>query len=355
MKLLLPLRFGLRAARRNLKLVFLVYLLSLLPGLMVMALATFDMAPEMGGSLFAAQALEGNRVGVWSDYARAVDSDFGLVVAGLLLAAVVTLVLSILTAAGVVEALLEREHRHERPFLLGIGRHGWRFMRSAVWFGIVLVGLRKLVLLGFTGVNEWAGDVGNGWIQVWGWSGVLVLAFLVYMPLDLGYDLSRIAAAAHDDGRTFFGFFRALGHALRHPLLLAPTWLFFSLLVLGVHLAYVTGRIAVQPANLGEVALLFLVQQVVFLVAAFLRIGLWGGEIAYYQAVGEPRWCAKGKSRRQRRREMEEAEAAVAAARAEREDRAARQEPVEPAPSAGGWTTAEPAAADDGGWHSSPL
>lgn len=361
MKLFLPLRFGLRAARRNLRLTFLVYLLGLLPALAVAALAFFDMSPAMNHSLFAAQALEGNRMGVWSDYTRAVNSDFGLVLSGLLIVALVALVMTVLTSAGVVEALLQREHRHERPFLLGIGRHGWRFTRSALWFGIMMVVLLALVRLGFAGINKWAGDVGNGWIQVWGWAAVVVVAFLVYMPLDLGYDLSRIAAAAHDDRRTFVGYFKALGHALRHPLLLAPTWLFFSLLVLGVNIAYVAGRVAVQPTDLGQVALLFVVQQVVFLVAAFLRVGLWGGEIAYYQAAGEPRWCArKRKSRRERQREMEEDEAAVAAARAEKErrERAAASgwiDEAKPAAGsdAGGPGEDEPRTPPVGGWESS--
>ena len=364
MKLFLPLHFGVRAARRHLGLVLLVYLLSLLPALAVGALAWFDMAPQTGHSLFARQALEGNRMGVWNDYIRADASDFGLVSSGLLVAAAAALLLAILTAAGVVEALLVREHRHERPFLLGIGRHGWRFVRSAVWFTFAAAVLATLVSLGFTGINKWAGNVGNGWLQVWGWTAVLVAALLVYMPLDLGYDLSRIAAAAHDDGRTFVGYWKALGHVLRHPLLLAPSWLVFSLLVIGVHLAYVTGRAFVQPGNLGEVALVFLVQQLVFLVAAFLRVGLWGGEIAYYQAVGEPRWCARTRrSRRQRQRDVEEAEAAVAAARAEQEAAARPQaEPMAPAAvdEQPVWTREEPMAkprteTEPGDWNRTPT
>lgn len=293
MKALLPIRFGLRAARRHLGLVLLVYLLALLPALLVGALAWLDLAPEMDHSAFAAQALEGNRLGVWNDYRRAEGSSWELVTASLLLAALAALVLQVLTAAGVVEALMQREHRREHPFLLGVGRHGWRFLRSAVWFFLAAVVLLVLVRLGMSGVNDLAGDRGDGRLQLWGWGAVLLAALLVYVPLDLGYDLSRIAAAAHDDTRTFAGFFKALGHALRHPLRLAPLWLLFSLLVLGLHLAYVTGRAFAQPSNLGEVALVFVLQQVVFLAAAFLRVGLWGGEIGYYQALGEPRWCGR--------------------------------------------------------------
>jgi hypothetical protein len=293
MKLLLPIRFGLRAARRHLGLVLLVYLLALLPALLVGALAWFDLAPEMSHSLFADEALEGNRLGVWNDFQRAEASSWEMVRISLLLAALVALALQVLTAAGVVEALMRRERRREHPFLLGIGRHGWRFVRSALWFLLAAAVLLVLVRLGMSGVNDLAGERGDGRLQLWGWGAVLLAALLVYALLDLAYDLSRIAAAAHDDPRTFAGFVKALGHALRHPLRLAPLWLFFSLLVLGLHLAYVTGRAFAQPSNLGEVALVLALQQVVFLAAAFLRVGLWGGEIGYYQALGEPRWCGR--------------------------------------------------------------
>jgi hypothetical protein len=297
MKLLLPIRFGLRAARRNLRLTVLVYLLSLVPALLVAALAYLDMAPEMDRSLFAGEALAGNRIGVWNDFTRTGGSDFGMVTSALLLTALAVVVLRVLTAAGVVEALLAREHHRERPFLLGVGRHGWRFLRSAVWFAIAVVVLGGLVSLAFTGVNHLAAERTDGALQLWAWIGVLAVAFLLFVPLDLGYDLSRIAAAAHDDRRTFVGFFRALGHALRHLLLLAPVWLLFSLAALGLHLAYVTGRAFVQPSSLAAMALVVVAQQAVFLAAAFLRVALWGGEIAYYQAAGEPRWCGRKRRR----------------------------------------------------------
>jgi branched-subunit amino acid ABC-type transport system permease component len=146
---------------------------------------------------------------------------------------------------------------------------------------------------GFILVGEQARQAADGRLQLAGWVGVLAVAFVIYVALDLAYDLSRVSAAAHGDRRTFVGFVRALGHALRHPLRLAPLWLFFSLLSAGLAVAYVLTRAAVTPAHGGHLALLLLAQQVVFLLLAFLKVGLWGAEIAYYQAVGEPRWCGR--------------------------------------------------------------
>ena len=293
MKFFLPLRHGLATAARRPKLILLVYLLSLLPAAVVALLAYFDMAGLMNDSLFAGLALAGERMAVWNDYQRADASGFGMVNQAALILAGFAVLLHILTAAGVVEALLHREHERERPFLLGIGRHGWRFTRSAIWFGIALVPLLVVVGASFGGINKLAEAQMDGRVHLAGWLAVLVVSMLIYMFLDLGYDLSRIAAATHDEGRTLFGYVKAFFHALRHPLILAPFWLLLSLLVVGLHLAYVAGRAAVQPENLLHVALVLLVQQVVFLVAAFLRVALWSGEIAYYQAAGEPRWCGK--------------------------------------------------------------
>lgn len=300
MKFFLPLRLGLRSARQHSGLVLLVYLATLLPAAALGVLAWGELK-LLDHSLFAAEALTGNRMGVWSDLMRGHPGDMGAVLGALRVLVPLLVVVQILVAAGVVEALLERERKREHPFLLGIGRHGWRFVRAAVWMAVVVVVLGLLIAGGFHLVNKAAGDAGDGRIQVFGWAGVLLLAVLLFVPFDLAYDLSRISAVTHDQGRTFVGFFKALGHTLRHPLILLPLWLFFTVFTVGWHLAYVAARASWGPGGLGEVIALLLVQQVVFLLAAFFRVALWGAEIAYYQAVGEPKWC--GRKERTRRSE----------------------------------------------------
>lgn len=293
MRSLTPIGFGLRGARRRLGVVLLVYLAGLLPALLVGIEAAGDLTGGLAHSLFAERALAGERWAVWQDLQADPETDLSGAFGGLYGLGALALLLQVLAAAGVAEVLLFREPRGEHPFLLGIGRHGWKFVRSAVWFGGALALLAGGVAAGFALVGEQARQAADARLQLAGWIAVLVVAFLAYVPLDLAYDLSRVAAAAHGDRRTFAGFFRALGHALRHPLRLAPLWLFFGLLSAGLAVAYVLARAAVAPAHVGHVALLLLAQQVVFLLLAFLKVGLWGAEIAYYQAVGEPRWCGR--------------------------------------------------------------
>ena len=275
MKYFLPARFGFRRARRRLGLAFFLYLASLLPALLVAAMAWLDMTPHLNHSLFADRALEGGRWAVWSDYLRAEGSDFGLVTATLMVLVVPTFLVQLLVSAGVVESLLQREHRREHPFLLGIGRHGWRFFRASFWFVGCLLLLGVLFGAGMSGVEHVAEEARNGLYQLWGWIAVMVVWLLLFIPLDVAFDLTRIASATHGDGRTFVGFFKALGHTLLHPLILLPVWVCFVVPVVVLHGAYLAGRVVWAPGSLGGVVLVVVAYQVVFLLAAWFRLGLW--------------------------------------------------------------------------------
>lgn len=300
MRSLAPIRFGLRGARRRLGLVLILYLVALVPALVVAVEAAGSFSAGLSHSLFAQEAFEGNRWGVWSDLGRDPRTDLSGALGGFDALAVLALLAQVLAAAGAVEVLLFREPRGEHPFLLGVGRHGWRFVRSAIWFAGALALLAAAVSAALVAVTELARERADAGLQLWGWIAVLLVAALAFVPLDLAYDLSRLAAAGHGDRRTLFGFVRALGHALRHPLRLLPLWLFSTLLPLGLIAAYLAARAAVTPRNVVHVALLVLAQQLVFFLVAFFTVARWGAEIAYYQAIGEPRWCGRREARRVR-------------------------------------------------------
>lgn len=311
MRSLAPIRFGLRSARRRLGLVLLVYLIGLVPTLLVGLMVAEDLADGLAHSPFAAEALGGERWGVWQELGADPKADLSGALGGLYALAVLGLLVHVLVAAGIVEVLLFREPRGEHPFLLGIGRHGWRFVRSAIWFGGAMLLLVGLVAGGFGVVYELAAERADAGLQLAGWIVVLALVSVLFVPLDLAYDLSRIAAAGHGDRRTLVGFVRAFGHALRHPLRLAPLWLFFNVLAVALVVGYVLARAAVTPSNGLHLALLLAAQQLVFLLLAFLKVGRWGAEIAYYQAIGEPRWCGRRERRWERRSRREERQVVV--------------------------------------------
>ena len=295
MKFTLPLRHGLSAAWHHKGLVFLLYLAALLPALVAGLVVYGRLAAATGGSLFAHRAFAaGNLYGILDDFGRGHPGDLQALETLLPIFVVLAVLVHVLFAAGLVEALLQREAKREHPFLLGVGRHSWRFVRSGVWFLLLLTPTVVVLAAVFNlGVNELAIDLADTRVQAYGLLGVVALGVLLLAFLDLAYDLSRIAAATHDEGRTFVGFFKALGHAFAHPVMLLPVWFFFSLLVAGLHLGATALHDDWRPAGLGEVLGLLALQQLVFLLAAYFRVGLWGAEVAYYQAVGEPRWCGK--------------------------------------------------------------
>ena len=281
---------GLRGARRRPGLAVIVWLAALLPALGLAIVAWGEIAGELSRSLFAGEALRGGRVGVWSDLRRGPEGGLGAVRSAALLGAPAMVVVQALVAAGVVETLLGRHRRGERPFLRGVALHGWRFLRSAGWFLVPAAVLAGAAAAAMGAVTEGAP---SGSASLAGWAAVLAFALLLYMPLDLAYDLSRISAAAHGDGRMLVGFLRALGHAVRRAHVLFPLWLLFTLAILALHLGWIAARAELAPGNLGEVVLVTAAQQLVFLFAAFLRLALWSAEVAYVQGAGDPRWAGR--------------------------------------------------------------
>jgi hypothetical protein len=296
--LLAPLAHGLRSTRRRPALVLIVYLVSLAPTALVAAVAWDDLAGGLDHRPFAAEALAGNRHGVWNDLRRDPQNDLSAAFGTFFSLGLLTVLAQVAVSAGLVEALFSRGPRGEHPFLLGIGRHGWRFLRSAVWFGGALVALGTTVWAGIGLVDRQAAAAADARLQVGGWVAVVVLGLAAFAALDLAYDLSRVAAAAHGDRRTLRGFVAALGHALGHPLRLVPLWGSFAAAALLLHAAYLALYGSLSPVSPGEAAGLFAVQQALFLALAALRVAFWGAEIGYYQAVGEPRWCGAGRERR---------------------------------------------------------
>lgn len=295
MRFLTALRLGLRRAHRHPGLIVLAWLAALVPALLIASIAWQDLSEAMSHSPFAGTALEGNRSGVWTDFSASEAYDLAPVSAGLGLRFLLVVLLQALVSAGIVETLLVDAPQATRPFLLGIGRHGWRFLRTLLWFGLTVAVLAVLSGAFFGAAMDFSEEAADANLHVWGLVIGVVLTALLFAFLDLGHDLARIASAAHYDPRTFKGYFLAVGHAFRHPILLLPLWSTFALLGLAAHAGYLALRAAWSPGSLGAVILLLVTGQILMLFHAWLRVGLWGSLVAYYQGIGEPRWCIRGR------------------------------------------------------------
>lgn len=313
MKVLRLLAAGLRRAARHPGLVVLLWAASLLPALLATSLASPPLEEALDRSPFAGRILAGDPLPVLIELGGREGATFGVFGDALPLRFLLVVLLQIVLAAGLVEVLLERSPRGGRPLLAGIGRHGWAFARSALWFwGTAALVVGGTVFLGgiAMGVAFESDNVGLAYPLV---LGLAAVALLVFVPLDCAYDLARISAASHGpcegvgadgrrrvlpgDRRTFVGFFRALAFTLRHPLLLVPLYLAWGLLLAGLHVGGLALRSAVPIDQAWKIAAFLAAQQLLFLLHAFLRVGFWGSEVALYQGFGEPRWCGKGPAR----------------------------------------------------------
>jgi hypothetical protein len=293
MRFLTAIRLGLRRLHRHFTVVVLAYLAALVPALLIASLVHANLADSLDPSLFASRVFSIHRSAVWADFLASPDNALGTVFSGLGSRLLLVLLLQIAISAGIVEVLLGTAPRGGRPFLLGVGRHFWRFLRGAIWFLVCLLlvggGLFAVTFL----IGKVAADRGDGTLSLYANLTVLVVALFAFGPLKTAYDLSRVAAAAHGEGNTFVGFFRALGHCIARPAILLPLYLTFALLALAIHAGYFAARDVWAPTDAGFVVLLFAAQQTVLFLRAYLRGALWSAEIAYYQAIGEPRWCRR--------------------------------------------------------------
>lgn len=290
MRALTLLRLGLRQTRRRPGPVAIAWLAAVVPALAVAALAAGTLGPALDTSPEAARVFSGGRFAVWIDLLASPRNHLGPIAGMLPLWFLGMVPVQALVSAGLVEALFGRLPRRERPFVAGVGRHGGRFLRSALWFALALAAVVGVAGASLAAVIGFADAGGRGEVALWGVLGIALLALLALVPLRLGYDLSRVAAAAWGEGATLRGFLRALGHALRHPAALAPVLVLFAGAGLLLQLGYLAVRHLMPPSGGAGLAVLFALQLVALLLHAALRVGLWGCEIAYYQAIGEPRF-----------------------------------------------------------------
>jgi len=284
------LRNGFRIAGRHKRLVVALWLAPLLPALLLGGLAASNLAPPLGKSLFAERALEGDWYVVLMELRSSPQDALGPILGpGVLAMLLLSWLVQVALSAGVVEVLLEREGRH--PFVLGVRRNVVRFLRTTVLLGVlaaVLAGAGFMLIRGFFKIAE---AQSNGWYDLLGVALAAVLFVGLWAPLDLAGDLSRIAAARHDQHSMVRGFFRAWLAVLRRPGPFVPLYLVFLLLPLLLHAVYTLLRSPWTPATTAGILAVVLAQQAVMVTRSYLKLGFWGAEVSAYRGLDEPEWC----------------------------------------------------------------
>ncbi len=286
------LRDSFRISWAHRKLVLGLYLAVLAPALAWALLlrsplsAAFAFRPYSEG-LLGPKALE-----VWLEYAMSSESHLRPVLGLWALMIPGAWLMHVLLHAGVVHRLFTAGETEVSPFLTGVRRFAGRFLRSGLIFAsamgvlVVFLGLGSELseaLIERTGDESWGYQIFA--VQVF-------LALLLWVPLDLAYDLSRIGAVAHDGRRMLRGFLKALGHSLKRPRLWA-LYGCFLLLAVSVWLLFALLRSPLTPASAASLLLLLILQQGLLLSRSFLKVAFWAAEIGYYRAAGQPAWSGE--------------------------------------------------------------
>lgn len=281
---------GFCLAGRHKRLAVVLWLVPLIAALLLGAMAYANIAPVFDTSFYADRVLDGDWWIVLMEFRSSpADALDPVLHRGMAVMALVTLLLGVALSAGVVEVLLERESSH--PFALGVGKNFFRFFRTTIVLMVattVPVLAAGLVGRGFFKLAEAQGD---GRFDLVGIGLAAVVFFMMWAPLKLAADVSRIAAVHHEHRSMVRGFFRALAKVLRRPGLFAPLYLVFLALPLLLMLFYHLLRLPWTPATAGAILALAVVQQAVMLLRAFFRVGFWGAEIAAFTELDEPELC----------------------------------------------------------------
>jgi hypothetical protein len=285
---------GFRAARRHPGLVLVSYLVPLVPAVVLAAMAHGTLAPVFDYSLLAQRVLDGTWNSVWRDFTASPANHLSVILGpGITWLLVLTALIQIPVAAGISEVLIEGDAAQGHPFFAGIAQNTWRYARAALWF-LVAAGATAIAcsatVRGFFKLAEHRADARFDIYGVFVAAALAVALGAIFVP---AYDLARLAAARHDDRKTFRGFFRAIWTVLRHPGLFLPLVVSFVVLTAGLHLGYYAVRGPLTPATAAGIVALFVAQQLVMVVRAVFHVAFWGAELAAYRHLDEPRLCEK--------------------------------------------------------------
>jgi hypothetical protein len=287
MQFLSCLREGFRIAARHKRLVLVLWLAPLLPAVVLAAMVAGNLGPALGPSLFADGVLDGGWFVVWSEFRSSPLDALGPILGnGVAVMVLLGLALQVVLSAGVVEVVLERRERH--PFVMGVRSNLFRFARTTLLLTLgtaLAAAAASAVARGFFDLAEARAD---GRLDLVGVAAAGLVFLALWLPQRAAADLSRIAAARHDQRSMTRGYLRALAAVLRRPGLFGPLTASFVLLPVVLHLGYFLLRSPWTPATAAAIALLLVAQQVVMVLRALFRLGFWGAEVAAFQRLGEP-------------------------------------------------------------------
>lgn len=283
-------REGFQIAARHKRVVLVLWLVPVVPAVVLAVMAAANLMPNLGPSIFADRVLDGDWFIVWSEFRSSPGYALAPILGvGVVVMAFLSLLVNVVVAAGVVEVALEREERW--PFMIGVRRNSLRFARTTILLalGSAVAGLAAWAVVRVS--FKLAAAKADGRLDLVGVALGAIVFFLLWAPQYLAADLSRIAAARHDDRSMTRGFFRALMAVIRRPGTFLPLFATFLLLPLALHFIYAVLRAPWTPSTAIALGVLVLAQQILMVARAVFELWFWGAEVAAFRGLDEPRWC----------------------------------------------------------------
>ncbi|MEN8164950.1 MAG: hypothetical protein ABFS37_12530, partial [Acidobacteriota bacterium] len=152
---------GFRTALRHPRLVMIAWLAPLIPALVLVSLIASNLAPALGQSLFSQGIMDGSAFPIFMEFRTSpADALEPLMGRGVLVMVVLSLLVQIFLAAGIVEVLAGSGATH--PFLTGLRRNAGRFLRSALVFLVPTVAAVVTAGLTVRGGNLLAKNFADG-------------------------------------------------------------------------------------------------------------------------------------------------------------------------------------------------
>ncbi len=252
--------------------------------------AWFHLNSLLGSRPEADRLLEGFSFGLLAELRHYQGAWMSLLASILLPLAVVALLGNALTSGGVLEVLTSDDDRRLlHRFGRGAGHFFGRFFRAGLAAGAMGLAISTILAVLVRAIGRQLED--SAWepmpLAVAGVRfGLVALTVIVVL---MALDLARVRIVIEDSRQAVRLFFRSLSFVLRHPVKVLGLWAVNSLVLLGVLAAYLAycNRF---PATRGRFILAtVIVQQVVMLARAGLRVGLWGSEIALWERMAPPK------------------------------------------------------------------
>ncbi|MCA9735273.1 MAG: hypothetical protein H6696_15800 [Deferribacteres bacterium] len=270
--------------RKNKRLVFFYFTLSLLLSLIVVEPLRSFLKEYLGSSMMSARLESGLDMDFLTEFLFHSPAFLYVFFPLFFITLIAYMLLNLLFSAGTISLFLQDKGYDSAFFWGNAGRYFWRFFRITLWSLLLLLILFGLSFLLESLRTVWYGkDPYRDIIHTWAVSRI-VLRFLILGFVYMVMDYARILTVQQDETRMYRVVFSAIVFVLRNFIRTVPIALIYSLsgLLFLFAYQYISPPILYKAGGV-TVLLVFLLQQIVILLRMFLKVSLYASETLLFK------------------------------------------------------------------------